>query len=91
MQHTDEKTLYFRKVLGEVLEELRKNRTTLSRNKIADEYSLNYSNLGKIERALIDCKFVTLWKIIEALDIDFVEFINLFKSKLGNDFKFMDE
>lgn len=91
MQDIDEKTLYFRKVVGEILCELRMKNTTVSRNKFADEYGLNDSNIGKIERALIDCKFITLWKILEALGIDCVEFITLLKEKLGDDFKFMDE
>lgn len=91
MQQVDEKTLYFRKILGETIKELRENKNKLSRNKIAGEYSLNDSNLGKIERADIDCKFVTLWKIVEALNIDFKDFILILQSKLGKDFKFMDE
>ena len=92
MQYTDKKSLYFRKVLGEVIEELRNNNANqTSRNRFSAEYGLNDSNLGKIERAIVDCKFVTLWKIIEALDIDIVEFMKIFKNKQGNDFKFIDE
>lgn len=92
MQYTDEKSLYFRKILGEIIEELRiKKLNHISRNKFSDEYGLNDSNLGKIERALVDCKFITLWKIIEALDIDIDEFMQIFKTKLGKNFKFLDE
>lgn len=91
MQYTDEQSLYFRKVLGEVLKELREKNTNLSCNKFCDEYGLNDSNLGKIERAIIDCKFITLWKIIESMGIDFAEFVCLFKERLGKDFTFIDE
>lgn len=90
MQHTDNKSIHFRQVLGEIIRELRKSKTGLSCNKFAGEYGLNDSNLGKIERAIIDCKFITLWKIIESMGIDFADFVALFKEKLGKDFTFID-
>ena len=91
MQQIDEKTLFFKKVLGETIEKLRVKNGYNSRNKFADEYALNDSNLGKIENAIVECKFITLWKIIEALDIDPIEFIKLFKEKLGKDFSLIEK
>ena len=91
MRESDKKDIHFRMQLADVLRQLRLEKTDLSCNKFANEYGLNDSNLGKIERAIIDCKFITLWKIIEALDIDFIDFARLFKEKLGDDFKLMDE
>ena len=72
------KELFFKETLGVLIKELRTSNTDLSCHKFANAYDLNDSNLGKIERAIIDCKFVTLWKIIEGLNIDPVKFISLF-------------
>ena len=41
-------------------------------------------------KSIIDCKFITLWKIIESMGIDFADFVALFKEKLGKDFTFID-
>lgn len=91
MQQVDEKSLYFRKTVGDLLQDIRDEKIKLSCNKFANEYGLNDSNLGKIERALIDCKFVTLWKILEALGIDILEFVTLLKERLGDDFTLIDQ
>lgn len=91
MQQVDEKTLYFRQTVGEILHQLRVENTNVSCNKFAGEYGLNDSHIGKIERAVSDCKFITLWKILEAMNVDVAKFITLLKEKLGDDFKFMDE
>lgn len=66
-------------------------RTGVSCNKLSNEYGLNDSNIGKIEKAAIDCKFITLWKIVESMGLKFSEFAKLLEDKLGEDFKFMDE
>ena len=81
------KELFFKETLGTLLNELRLSNTNLSSHKFANAYDLNDSNLGKIERAIIDCKFITLWKILEGLNIDPVEFVSLFIEKLGKNFK----
>jgi len=91
MQQVDEKTLYFRQAVGEILYQLRIQNTNVSCNKFADEYGLNDSHIGKIERAICDCKLITLWKILEAMNVDLIKFITLLKERLGDDFKFMDE
>lgn len=91
MQYQDKKSQYFREVLADLTKDIRIKYTGLSCNKLADEYGLNDSNLGKIERAKIDCKFITLWKIVEASGLKFSEFAKLLEEKLGDDFKLMDE
>ncbi len=91
MQQVDEKSLYFRQVVGELLQDIRNEKVKLSCNKFSNEYGLNDSNLGKIERALIDCKFVTLWKIVESLGLDFLEFVTLLQERLGENFTLIDE
>ena len=47
--------------------------------------------MSKLERGLICCNLVTAWKIIEAANIDFVDFAQKLKEELGDDFKLMDE
>ena len=91
MQDNKKKVLYFREKLGETLQTTRLDNGNVSRNKFANEYGLNESNLGKIENGLIDCKFITLYKTIEASGVDFVEFAQQFKNKLGDDFTLIDE
>lgn len=91
MQHVDKKNLYFRENLAELIKDIRIEKTGLSCNKFANEYGLNDSNIGKIENALIDSKFITIWKIVEATGLKFSDFAKMFEEKLGNDFKLMDE
>lgn len=90
MQYKDKKSLHLAKILGEIIREKREEKN-ISINKLANEYGLNDSNLGKIERALIECKFVTLWKIAEALDMKLSELIKEIEDRVGEDFKLMDE
>ena len=47
--------------------------------------------MGKIERAEIDCKFVTFWKIAEALGVKPSEFVKILEDILGDDFTLIDE
>lgn len=90
MQDKDEKSLHLIKILGEIITEVREKKG-ISVNKLANEYGLNDSNLGKIEKALIECKFVTLWRIAEALNLKLSELIKMIEDKLGEDFKLIDE
>lgn len=91
MQNKTKNSLFFRKILGEVIKEIRQERIGLSGNKFANEYDIGNGNLSRIENGVVDCKFVTLWKISEALGIDFAEFANILKSKLGEKFTLIDE
>ena len=91
MQYKDAKTLHLRKTLGNVIKALREKRTGLSCTKLGNEYGINSKNLNKIENSLIDCKFVTFWKIAEALGLKPSEFVKLLEEELGDDFKLIDE
>lgn len=75
MQEISEKTLHLAVVLGSYIKELRIKKGHISRKKFADEYDLNDSNLSKIERGLIKAKFITIIKILQALDITPSKFI----------------
>ncbi len=89
MQYKDKKSLHLTKILGEIITKVREKKG-ISVNKLANEYGLNDSNLGKIEKALIECKFVTLWRIAEALDLKLSELIKMIEDELGEDFTLID-
>lgn len=86
----EEKKQYFIEKTSELIKELRLQKQK-SISKIASEYEIDKSNWSKIERGFYSIEFATAWKIVEALGVDFVEFVTLLKTKLGDDFKFMDE
>ena len=90
MQKKTDKTIYLRKVLGTTIKKLREKQN-ISGNKLANEYDINNSNLNRIENAVIDSKFMTIWRISEALGIRFSEFAKILEDELGKDFKLMDE
>lgn len=91
MQEISEKTLHLAVVLGSYIKELRIKKGHISRKKFADEYDLNDSNLSKIERGLIKAKFITIIKILQALDITPSEFMKELENKLGKNFTLIDE
>ena len=91
MQEISEKTLHLAVVLGSYIKELRIKKGHISRKKFADEYDLNDSNLSRIERGLGEIKFVTLLKILQALDITPSEFMKELENKLGKNFTLIDE
>lgn len=90
MQYNDEKSLQFNKTLGEVLAKIRETKGITS-NRFAEEYELDSSNLWRIENGVVNCKFITIWKIVEALGLKFTDFAQIMENSLGPDFKFMDE
>ncbi len=46
----EDKVLEFKKAVGEVIQDIRKNKKGLSINKLALEFDFNKSNLSKTER-----------------------------------------
>ena len=91
MKEISEKNLHLAVVLGSYIKELRIKKGHISRKKFADEYDLNDSNLSKIERGLIKAKFITIIKILQALDITPSEFMKELENKLGKNFTLIDE
>lgn len=90
MQNKSSKSLYLRKVLGDTIKNLREERK-ISANKLTNEYDIGSGILSRIENAVIDCKFITLWRILEGLNINFSDFAIYLEKQLGKDFKLMDE
>lgn len=91
MQNKNEKTLQLREQIGTILKFLRENRTNLSCNKLEEEYELSRGSLNRIENGRVDCKFITLWKIAEALGMKPSELVMKIEKELGDDFKLIDE
>ncbi len=88
MQHKDEKTKYFAKIVGETIRELRINNCMGSINELNNKYGLS---LSRIENGLVDIKFVTLWKIANVLELPPAKVFETIKKKLPEDFDFFAE
>ncbi len=90
MQHKTDKTLQIRKILAETCRELRSN-IGVSCNRIEDEYDFSKGALNRIENCIVDCKFITVWKISEAMGLKLSDFVKILEEKLGDDFKIIEE
>lgn len=55
------------------------------------EYDLSSSSLSLIEKGQRDPQITTLWKIVNSLDMNFLDFIGLLIKKLPKDFKMTDD
>ena len=89
MQRKTDKTLYLRTKLAETIKSLRISKND-SGNNFANEYDIGNGTLYRIENALIDCKFITLWKIAEALDMKLSDIIKIVENEVGKDFHLTD-
>ena len=90
MQYKNPKSIELRKALAKVIKEARV-KTGKSCNKIEEEFEIGSGVLNRIENAKFDCKFMTLWKICEALDIDFSDLIINVKNTLDKNFSLIDK
>lgn len=90
MQQNKNKDIIFNKVVGEIFTDLIKS-SGKSISMFAREYDFDRGNLSKFLRGNNSCRFITVWKLAEALKIDFVTFSTKLKEKLGKDFLFFDE
>jgi len=91
MQYKDDKTRLLAEVTGKVIKDLRQKDSNRSINKFAREYDLDIGNTSRIEKGLIDVKFVTLWKIAEALGIAPSKLVRNIEAKIGRNFHFYEE
>lgn len=87
MQHKNEKTKFFAKVVGETIRELRIDNCMGSINELNNKHGLS---LSRIENGLVDIKLVTLWKIANVLEIPPTKVFEAIKNKLPEDFDFFD-
>ncbi len=91
MQQNDEKSIQFSKTVGELVKELRLTSTDKPINKLADEYDIGRATLSKLENGIHHRKFITIWKLSEALGIKCSELVRMLEEKLGDDFSLIDE
>jgi len=90
MQYKDEKTLQLREILGEVCKDFRK-KTGMSCNNFEEAFDFSKGNINRIENGVVDCKFITLWKVAEALGMKPSELVKILEDKLGENFSLIDE
>jgi len=90
MQQKDQKTELFAQILGAIITELRLKKG-YSINQLAHEFDLDVGNTSRVEKGSIEVKFVTLWKISEAIGIKPSDLIKILENKLGDKFKFYDD
>lgn len=90
MQYKDEKTLQLRKILGEVCKEYRE-KAGMSCNNFEEAFDFSKGNFNRIENGVVDCKFITLWKVSEALGMKPSELVKILEDKLGENFSLIDE
>ena len=90
MQHTNQRSIELRKKLAKLIKEAR-IKTGKSCNKVEEEFDIGSGVLNRIENAKYDCKFITLWKVCEALEINFLDLILSLKNELGNNFNLIDK
>lgn len=91
MQQKNDKTILLAQVIGQTIKELRLKNQKGSINKFAHEYDLDVGNTSRVEKGSIDVKTVTLWKISESLGISLSDFIKIIETKIGKDFKLIEE
>ena len=90
MQYKNDKTLLLRKTLGEKIKKQREIKA-FSCNGMENAFGFSSGSVFKIENGIVDCKFMTFWKIAEALDIKPSELLKQIENELGKNFKLIEE
>lgn len=88
MQTANDKKKLIKKVLAEVVKELRGNKSQFL---FASENDISSSIISNIERGLKDPQLTTLFKLAEAFNLQCDEFIKLILKKLPADFSLIDK
>jgi len=89
MQQVDKKSEKFNIIVGQLLKELRNNSNN-SINNFCRQYDFDRGNFSKIERGILSCRLITIYKACEALGISFCDFAKLLEERLGKEFTFID-
>ncbi len=89
MQEHSKQSLHLLKILSKIIYNMR-NKKRLSINKLAYEYGLEKSTLSVLEKGIREPKFLTLWKLSEALGIKLSELIKIIEDELDDDFTLID-
>lgn len=96
MQHKREKNIDIAKktiLLNAIGEIIHKKRIATNKGILLHsyEFDLSSSSLERLEKGLRDPQITTLWKIVNSLDMSFIEFIQHLNKKLPKDFKMTDD
>lgn len=91
MQYKNDKTIELIKVFGEIIKQKREKNIKKSQTLFAYEYELDAGNLCRIENGKIEPKLTMMWRISEALDIPLSKLIKEVETKLGKDFKIIND
>ena len=87
---TDSKKTLLLKIIGELIKEKR-----LEQNKgillFSYEYDIPNSSISALEKGNRDVQISTLWKMANALNMSFSEFINKVESRLPKGFKMIED
>ena len=86
----NEKKSLLLKAIGEVIKEKRK---VLNKGIIllSYEYDLSNTSLAQLEKGLRDVQITTMWKIANALGMNFSEFITEVEKRLPKNFKMIED
>lgn len=91
MQLGEEKNLQFISAVGRVIKKLRTEKTTLSNQEFAYAFDIEQSTFNRIENGKHNSAFYYIWGIVEALGVDFNEFIKLLKNELPEGYTLIDK
>lgn len=90
MQRHTKKSTFLTKKLGKLISKTRK-KLKLSCTQCAYQMDVDKGNLNRIENGLVDCKFTTLWKISESLNIKLSDLIKNLENELKENFTLEDD
>ncbi len=91
MQENNLKTEELADVLGQLIKDLRRNISQSSLDNLAISFGISKGSLSNIENGTNNVKFVTLWKLSEALGIRCSDLVKLLEERLGEEFTLLDD
>ena len=84
----DKKAILLKAIGKVVLSE--RNKQNKGINKFSFEYDIGNGLLSRLEHGKTDTQISTLWKIANALDIKFSDFVKIIEENLPENFNFYD-
>jgi transcriptional regulator with XRE-family HTH domain len=87
---SEEQKALLLKVMGQIISEKRKE---LGKGilLLSYEYDISNSSITQFEKGKRDVQITTLWKLVNALNMTFPEFINEVEKRLPPNFKIIEE
>lgn len=94
MKFVREENAAQKKILLETIGKIvRKKRAEIDKGilLLSYEYDIPSTSLAKLEKGKCDVQISTLWKLAEALNMSFLEFISEVQKQLPKNFKLIDD